>query len=384
MGPLKGITIIELAGIGPAPFAGMLLADMGATVIRVDRREDSQLGIPGRAPKFDVLARGRQSIAVDMKSPAGQAVVLKLCAKADGLIEGFRPGVIERLELGPDVLLQTNPKLVVGRMTGFGQEGPWAQRAGHDIDYIALAGALHAFGRKGEAPVPPINLIGDFGGGGMFLAFGMVAAMLEAKTSGQGQVVDAAMVDGSAYLMAMIYGMRSAGRWTDERGVNILDTGAPWYDTYETADGKWLALGAIETKFYAELLDKLGLADHADLPMQFDAPRWPELRQLFADTIKRQTRDAWEQVFDGSDACVAPILSLDEAPNHPHMAARGTFITRDGVTQPAPAPRFSRSQPSIGIAPVVPGSDTEAVLSAAGYSAKDIAALIKAGVVGRS
>jgi alpha-methylacyl-CoA racemase len=383
MGPLAGITVIELAGIGPAPFAGMLLADMGAKVIRVDRREDSDLGIPGREPKFDVLGRGRQTIAVDMKSPEGRDLVITLCAKADALIEGFRPGVIERLGIGPDVLLQANPKLVIGRMTGFGQEGPWADRAGHDIDYIALAGVLHAFGRKGQAPTPPVNVVGDFGGGGMFLAFGVVSALLEAKTSGKGQVVDAAMVDGAAYLMGMVFGMRSAGRWQDERGVNILDTGAPWYDAYETQDGKWLAVGAIETKFYAELIQKLGIAG-ADLPKQFDTKRWPELRAAIGGAIKGKTRDAWDVVFEGSDACVAPVMSLDEAPKHPHMAARQTLVTRNGVTQPAPAPRFSRSTPQMGREATAPGVDTDQVLAEFGFSATDVAALKAKGVVGRA
>lgn len=384
MGPLKDITIIELAGIGPAPFAGMLLADMGARIIRIDRRADSDLGIPGRAPKFDVLARGRQSIAVDIKSAAGREVVLRLVAQADALIEGFRPGVIERLGMGPDVLSKANPRLVIGRMTGFGQDGPWAHRAGHDIDYIALSGALHAFGRKGEAPLPPLNLVGDFGGGGMFLAFGVVCAILEAQKSGKGQVIDAAMVDGAAYLMAMIFGMRSAGRWADERGVNILDTGAPWYDTYETKDGKWLAVGAIEKKFYEELLQRLGLAGRDDLPGQFEIKRWGELRAVFAETIKSRTRDEWEAAFDGSDACVAPILSLDEVAGHPHMAARQVLTEIDGVRQPAPAPRFSRTVAKMGRPPVAPGTDDDAVLEAAGYTTDEIAALRKSGTIGRS
>ncbi len=383
MGPLQNVTIIELAGIGPAPFAGMLLADMGARVIRVDRREESDLGIPGRAPKFDVLARGRQSIAVDMKSDAGRDIVLKLVAKADALIEGFRPGVIERLGIGPDVLLKANPKLVIGRMTGFGQEGPWAPRAGHDIDYIALSGALHAIGRKGEKPLPPLNLVGDFGGGGMYLAFGVVCAILEAQRSSKGQVVDAAMVDGAASLMGIIYGMWSSGRWQDERGVNILDTGAPWYDTYTTKDGKWMAVGAIETKFYAELLERLGLGNRADLPKQYDTKRWGELRAIFAETFASKTRDEWEAAFEGSDACVAPILSLGEVQKHPHMAARQTLVTRDGVTQPAPAPRFSRSKPELPREPVAPGADTEQILADFGFSTSDITALKNKGAIGR-
>lgn len=384
MGPLAGITVIELAGIGPAPFAGMLLSDMGAKVIRIDRREDSDLGIPGREPKFDVLGRGRLSIAVDMKRQEGRDVVISLCAKADALIEGFRPGVIERLGVGPDVLWKSNPKLVIGRMTGFGQEGPWADRAGHDIDYIALAGVLHAFGRKGQPPTPPVNLVGDFGGGGMFLAFGVVAALLEAKTSGKGQVVDAAMVDGAAYLMGMVFGMRSAGRWQDERGVNILDTGAPWYEVYETRDGKWLAVGAIETKFYAELIQKLGLGGRGDLPKQFDTKRWPELRSAIGDAIKAKSRDEWEAIFEGSDACVAPVMSLDEAPAHPHMAARRSLVSRNGVTQPAPAPRFSRSTPEMGREASAPGVDTDQVLADFGYSPAEVAALKAKGIVGRA
>ena len=278
MGPLAGFRIIEMAGIGPAPFAAMLFADMGAEVIRVDRREATDLGIPGREPKFDVLHRGRRSIAVDVKSQAGSDVVKRLVAKADAVIEGFRPGVMERLGLGPDVLMQINPKLVFGRMTGFGQDGPLSQAAGHDINYIALAGVLHCIGRKGEAPVPPLNLVGDFGGGGMFLAFGVVCALLEAQKSGKGQVVDAAMVDGSATLMALMYGMFSHGGWKDERGVNVLDTGAPWYNTYETKDGKWLAVGAIEQRFYAEFIERLGLK-MSDLPKQHDRKGWPDLHR---------------------------------------------------------------------------------------------------------
>jgi alpha-methylacyl-CoA racemase len=297
MGPLQGFTVIELAGIGPAPFAGMVLSDMGATVIRVDRREAADLGLPGRSPKFDVLGRGRRSIAVDLKSAEGIAVVKRLAVKADALIEGFRPGVLERLGLGPDILASLNAKLVVGRMTGFGQSGPMADRAGHDINYISLTGALHAIGRAGQPPVVPLNLIGDFGGGGMLLAFGVVAALLEASRSGKGQVVDAAMVDGAAYLMAMIFGMRSTGQWQDARGVNILDSGAPWYDVYETADAKYMAVGAIEARFYHELLHGLGLAGE-DLPKQHDRQRWPELRARFTALFKAKPRDAWAQIFN--------------------------------------------------------------------------------------
>jgi alpha-methylacyl-CoA racemase len=360
----------------------MLLADMGAEVIRIDRREAADLGVPGREPRFDVLARGRRSVAVDVKAEAGRQVVERIASGADALIEGFRPGVMERLGLGPDVLLAINPKLVFGRMTGFGQDGPLAQTAGHDIDYIALAGALHTIGRRGEAPVPPLNLVGDFGGGGMFLAFGVVCALLEAQKSGEGQVVDAAMVDGSATLMALTYGLFSQGSWKDERGVNILDGAAPWYDTYETKDGRWLAVGAIEKRFYAELVERLGLKA-SELPGQHDRAGWPDLKRRFAEAIAGKTRDEWERIFQGSDACVAPVLALSEVAGHPHNAARGTFVDRDGVLQPAPAPRFSRSVPEMGAVARGPGADTAAVLGDFGFSAAEIARLTQDGVVGR-
>ena len=381
MGPLAGYRIVEMAGIGPAPFAAMLLADMGAEVIRVDRREAADLGLPGRDVKFDVLHRGRRSIAVDVKAEAGREVVKRLAAGTDAIVEGFRPGVMERLGLGPEVLLGINPKLVFGRMTGFGQEGPLAQAAGHDIDYIALAGVLHAIGRKGGAPVPPLNLVGDFGGGGMFLAFGVVCALLEAQRSGEGQVVDAAMVDGSATLMALMFGLYAQGTWKDERGVNVLDTGAPWYDAYETRDGKWLAVGAIEKRFYEAFVRRLGL-EPSELPRQHDRSGWPELRRRFAETIAGRSRDEWERVFAGSDACVAPVLALGEVAQHPHNAARGTFVERDGVLQPAPAPRFSRTVPETGAPPRPVGADTDAVLADFGFSAAEIAELKEAGVVG--
>jgi len=381
MGPLAGFRIIEMAGIGPAPFAAMLFADMGAEVIRVDRRETTDLGIPGREPKFDVLHRGRRSIAVDVKSQAGSDVVKRLVAKADAVIEGFRPGVMERLGLGPDVLMTINPRLVFGRMTGFGQDGPLSQAAGHDINYIALAGVLHCIGRKGEAPIPPLNLVGDFGGGGMFLAFGVVCALLEAQKSGKGQVVDAAMVDGSATLMALMYGMYSHGGWKDERGVNVLDTGSPWYNTYETKDGKWLAVGAIEQRFYAEFIERLGLK-MSDLPKQHDRKGWPDLHRLFTETIKSKTRAEWEKVFEGSDACVAPILSLSEVADHPHNAARSTFARREGVLQPAPAPRFSRTLPEMGAPPRPLGADTDAVLRDYGFQTGEIDALKASGTIG--
>lgn len=340
-GPLTGVKVLEIAGIGPGPFCGMLLADMGADVLRVDRLQESDLGLP-LAPKYDVMARGRRSIAFDLKQAAAVEAVLDLAARADALIEGFRPGVTERLGLGPDACLARNPRLVYGRITGWGQDGPLAQAAGHDINYIALSGALHAIGRKGEAPVPPLNLVGDFGGGGMLLAFGIACALIEARVSGRGQVIDAAMSEGAAGLMAMIYGRMAAGHWRDARGVNVLDTGAPWYDAYETADGKHVAIGAIEGRFYAELLARLGL-DAAALPAQHDRQRWPELRAAFAAAFKTRTREAWCREMEGTDACFAPVLSLAEAPQHAHNRARGAFVEIDGVTQPAPVPRYSRT-----------------------------------------
>jgi alpha-methylacyl-CoA racemase len=383
MGPLAGYRIIEMAGIGPVPFAASLLADMGAEVVRIDRRAPADLGLPARDPKFDVLHRGRRSLALDVKCAQGRATVERLAERADALIEGFRPGVMERLGLGPEELQRLNPKLVFGRMTGFGQDGPLAQAAGHDINYIALAGVLHAIGRKGSAPVPPLNLIGDFGGGGMFLAFGVVCALIEAQRSGKGQVVDAAMVDGAAYLMAPMFGMYSQGVWRDERGVNVLDGGAPWYDVYQTRDGKWLAVGAIEARFYAEFVERLGLAGE-QLPKQHDRERWPELREAFAKAIATRTRAEWERAFAGSDACVAPVLALGEVEGHAHNRARATFVRREGVLQPAPAPRFSRSRAELGAPSRPRGADSEAVLSDWGFSAEEIARLRQGGVIGAS
>jgi alpha-methylacyl-CoA racemase len=381
MGPLAGFRIIELAGIGPAPFAATLLADMGAEVIRVDRREAADLGLPGREPKFDVLHRGRPSLALDIKSEAGREVIKRLCVKADALIEGFRPGVMERLGLSPEELLRINPRLVFGRMTGFGQDGPMANNAGHDINYIAMAGVLHAIGRKGQGPVPPLNLVGDFGGGGMFLAFGVVCALLEAQKSGKGQVVDAAMVDGAAYLAAGIYGLYSQGSWADERGVNVIDSGAPWYDVYQTKDGKWLSVGAIEKRFYAELVEKLGLKG-AELPRQHDRQGWPELRRRFTEAIASKTRAEWERIFAESDACVAPVLAFGEVESHPHNAARATFKRRDGVLQPAPAPRYSRTRCEMGAAPGARGADGEGVLRDWGFTTAEVDALKKADAIG--
>jgi len=381
MGPLSGYRIIEMAGIGPAPFCAMMLADMGAEVIRVDRREKADLGVPGREPRFEVMLRGRKSVAVDVKSAEGREIVKRLCVGADAIIEGFRPGVMERLGLGPDDLAKINPKLVFGRMTGFGQEGPMADRAGHDINYIALAGVLDHLGRKGQAPQHPLNLVGDFGGGGMLLAFGVVCAVLEAQRSGKGQVVDAAMVDGSASLMAMFHGMLSAGVWSEERGTNMLDTGAPWYDVYATKDGRYVSIGSIEKRFYADLLERLGLANET-LSAQHDRAGWPVLRARFTEIFKSRTRPEWEQAFEGSDACFAPVLAMSEAPRHPHNALRATFVTRDGVQQPAPSPRFSRTAAEIGSPPVPAGEHTHAVLSAAGFSPAEIERLEKAGIVG--
>jgi alpha-methylacyl-CoA racemase len=380
MGPLNGVRIIEMAGIGPAPFCGMMLSDMGAEVIRVDRSDGADLGLPGREPRFEVLHRGRQSVAVDVKTEPGREVVRRLIKDADALIEGFRPGVMERLGLGPSALAEINPRLVFGRMTGFGQDGPMAPRAGHDINYIALTGALHAIGHKGGPPLPPLNLVGDYGGGGMLLAFGVVCAILEARSSGKGQVVDAAMVDGGSVLMAAIYGFLGSGMWRDERGVNILDSGAPWYNVYETKDGKWVSIGSIEKRFYADLLERLGIAGE-DLPKQHDRNGWPTLAKRFAEVFKARTRDEWSAIFADSDACFAPVLGLKEVAAHPHNAARSTFVERDGVLQPSPAPRFSRTPEAIRGPARSAGADSEAVLKAAGYSAADIAALIAQGVV---
>jgi alpha-methylacyl-CoA racemase len=378
-GPLAGVKVVELAGIGPGPFCAMMLSDMGAEVLRVDRTGDADLGF-NVDPRFSVLDRGRRSVAIDLKNPAGVAAVKRLVAAADALIEGFRPGVMERLGLGPDECLAVNPRLVYGRMTGWGQEGPVAHAAGHDINYIALAGVLHSIGRKGQAPVPPLNLVGDFGGGGMYLAFGIVCALLEAKASGQGQVVDAAMVDGAASLAAAIFGLRAMGVWTDERGDNILDSGAPWYDVYETRDGKHVAIGSIEKRFYAELLRLTGLSGE-DLPAARDKARWPELRERLARVFKEKTQAEWCAIMEGSDVCFAPVLSMGEATRHPHNRARGTFVEIEGVVQPAPAPRFSRSKPAIQRAPARRGEHTESARADWGFTTADLADLRAAGAI---
>lgn len=376
-GPLQGLRIIEMAGIGPGPFAGMMLADHGAEVIRIDRRQAGGGGVP--LGDIDVLARGRHLVRVDLKQPDGIALVRDLVRGADGLIEGYRPGVMERLGLGPDALLGLNPRLVYGRMTGWGQTGPLASAAGHDIDYIAVAGALHGYGRAGEAPTPPINMVADFGGGGMLLAFGMVSAMLHARATGQGQVVDCAMVDGAALLMSMIWGMRASGVWRDERGVNMLDTGAHFYDTYETADGRHMAVGPIEPQFYAEFRRLTGLDADPALDAQMDQAQWPAFKRRIAEVMRTKTRDEWTAIFDGTDACVSPVLSMSEAPAYPHNAERGTFIEVDGVAQPAPAPRYSVTRPQ---PPCMSGRDAADVLASIGYDAARIAALRQSKIIG--
>lgn len=374
MGPLHGLKIIELAGIGPGPFCGMLLSDMGAEVIRIER-----LGPESPAPK-DVHQRGRKSIALDMKQPAAVEAVLKLCEGADALFEGFRPGVTERLGIGPEACMARNPALVYGRMTGWGQEGPMAQAAGHDINYISLAGALHAIGRKGDRPVPPLNLVGDFGGGGMFLAFGLVCALLEAKASGKGQVVDAAMVDGTATLMSMFNTMAAAGRFSDQRGTNLLDTGAHFYEVYETKGGEYISLGSIEPQFYALLVELAGL-DKERFSAQHDPSRWDEFKAELTEVFKTKTRDEWCAIMEGTDVCFAPVLSIWEAPDHPHAKARDSYLEIDGVVQPAPAPRFSRTVPTVQGAPRAPGQDTVSVLAEAGVSEAEIAALKAANAI---
>jgi alpha-methylacyl-CoA racemase len=381
-GPLAGIRVIEMVGLGPCPFAAMMLADMGAEVIRSDRK--SAPGAPNPFPmlgtKYDVMARGRRSLALDLKQPAAREVVLKMIESADILIEGFRPGVMERLGLGPQQCQDRNPALVFGRITGWGQHGPLAQAAGHDINYIALTGMLHAMGKAGDPPSPPLNLVGDFGGGAMMLAFGVVCAALEAKSSGKGQVVDAAMTDGAALLGAMMYGFRAYGAWSDKREANLLDGGAHFYDTYACADGKFISIGAIEPQFYALLL-KLANIDDPAFNAQMDPRQWPALSEKLAAVFLARSRDEWCALLEGTDVCFAPVLDMAEAPAHPHNAARGTFVDIGGVTQPAPAPRFSRTVPETGITPALPGQHSKAVLADWGWSADDIADLAARGVI---
>jgi alpha-methylacyl-CoA racemase len=373
-GPLHGVKVVEIASIGPGPFAAMLLADLGADVIRIDRLGGLDALASGA---WNVMHRGRRSAAVDLKHEAGRDVVLRLCERADALIEGFRPGVMERLGLGPDVALARNPRLVYGRMTGYGQDGPMASVAGHDINYISVAGVLGAIRRTGERPLFPLNLVADFGGGGMLLALGVVSAVLEARSSGRGQVVDAAMVDGSALLTTLLHALRGAGFWSDVPGTNWLDSGAHWYEVYETADGGYVAVGALEPQFYAELLRLLEL-DPADFP-QWEPARWPELKQRFAAVFATRTRADWATLLELADACATAVLGLHEAPQHPHNIARGTFVEHGGAVQPAPAPRFSRTPGAISRPASEPGADTEAVLAEWGID--DLERLRAAGAI---
>jgi len=378
LGPLEGVKVVEIAGIGPGPFCAMMLADMGAEVVRIDRAQ-SVTGLIGNA-SADLMNRGRRSVGVDLKNPEGVETVLRLVERADALIEGFRPGVTERLGIGPDVCLERNPKLVYGRMTGWGQDGPMAQAAGHDINYISLAGALEPIGRSGEPPLPPLNLVGDFGGGGLLLAYGIVCGVLAAQRSGVGQVVDAAMVDGAAVLMTFIHGLRAMGFWQDGRGTNLLDTGAWFYEVYETADHKYVSVGSLEPQFYAELLRLTGL-DQEELPAQMDRESWSGMKQRLAQVFKAKTRDEWCEIMEGTDVCFAPVLSISEAPEHPHNRARGTFVEVEGVVQPGPAPRFSGTPAEIQGPPPLPGQHTEDVLLDWGFSSDEVGKLQQTGAV---
>jgi alpha-methylacyl-CoA racemase len=361
-GPLTGYRILEIAGIGPGPFAAMLLADMGAEVIRVDRAQSVRGPAPDK-PAGDLMLRGRRNIALDLKNPDGVETLLQLVEKADAIIEGFRPGVMERLGVGPDVCLARNPRLVFGRMTGWGQEGMYAQAAGHDINYIALAGSLAHFARKGEAPVPPLNMVGDFGGGGMFLAYGVVCALLEAQKSGRGQVVDTAMVDGAAVLMTMFWSFKSMGIFNENApGTNLLDTGAHFYDVFECKDGRYVSLGSIEPQFYAELMELTGLKDDPDFARQMDQSMWPGLKERLREVFRGKTRDEWCAIMEATDVCFAPVLTMSEAAAHPHNVERRTFVEANGHMQPGPAPRFSRTVPQIGRPSAHPGQHTEEVL----------------------
>ena len=379
MGPLTGVKIVEFGGVGPGPFCAMLLSDMGAEVLRVDRTSPSGLGVE-KEIRFDTTRRGRRSVAVDMKSEGGREVVRNLIDQADGLIEGFRPGVMERLGFGPDDCLACNPKLVYGRMTGWGQDGPLANHVGHDINYLAISGALSMIGRQGQPPSIPLNLVADLGGGGMYLALGVVAALFEAKSSGKGQVVDTAILDGTASLLTTFYGYSSGGLWNEEREHNLIDGGAPWYNVYETSDGKFISVGAVEAKFYRELLKAMGL-EGAELPAQFDRAGWPEAKKIFANVFATKTRDEWVAAMAGYDACFAPVLSLKEASQHPQYVKRSGFTAMDGVTHPAPAPRFSRTPSQIQGPPHADGADTDAALSDWGFSVEQLAALHKSGSI---
>ncbi len=377
-GPLTGLRVIELAGIGPGPFCGMVLADLGADVVRVDRTASA--GAAPTSARHDVLSRGKRSIALDLKAPDGVDIVLDLVTGADALLEGFRPGVAERLGLGPDDCLTRNPRLVYGRMTGWGQDGPLAQAAGHDITYAAVAGALAHIGRAGQLPTPPLNLVADFGGGGMLLALGLVSGILHAQRTGTGQVVDAAMVDGASLLMAPFFGASAIGFWSDERGTNLLDSGAPFYDVYRCADGEEIAVGAIEPQFFAALLDVLEVPADA-VPDQHDQERWPELRVALSEAFARRDRQAWLERAEGRDACLAPVLTMGQAAAHPHVVARRTIVERDGVAQPAPAPRFSATPPTLSRPPAVAGAHSDEILAECGRSPEQVAALRAAAVV---
>ena len=378
-GPLKGVKVVEIAGIGPCPMCAMLLAEMGADVLKVDRMVASGLGIDISRSFLD---RSRRSIAVDLKSAEGVAVVKRLVADADILIEGMRPGVMERLGLGPQDCAAVNPRLVFGRVTGWGQEGPLSQAAGHDLNYIAITGALNAVGHVGARPTPPLNLVGDYGGGALYLALGVVAALVEARQSGKGQVVDAAMIDGAASLMTAIYAMRASGVFNDTRGENILDSGAHFYDTYETSDGKYVSLAPIEAKFYAEFLERVG-ADAADLPQSYDRADWPALKDKVAAIMKGRTQAEWVEALEGTDVCFAPVLSMAEAPHHPHNTARDTFVERDGDWQPNAAPRFSRTPATVTSSPARPGEHTSEALADWGFGREEIDRLLEEGVVGQ-
>lgn len=363
MGPLQGIRVVELAGIGPSPMACMLLADLGADVVRIDRPEPADLGV-SRPAKYNPMLRNRRLMALDLKHPESAAQVLELVARADVLVEGFRPGVTERLGLGPEVCLARNPRLIYGRMTGWGQTGPLAQAAGHDLNYVALAGVIHAIGRAGQPPSIPLALVGDMGGGALYLVLGVLAALLEARSSGRGQVVDAAIVDGAASLATTFYGLHAAGLWDERRGHNVLDSGAPFYDVYECQDGRWISIGPIEARFYAQLLHKLDL-DSAALGEQHDRAAWPRAKVAIAQRFKTQTREQWCALLEGSDVCFAPVLDFSEAPEHPHLKARGTFVNVAGVVQPAPAPRFSRTVPRLPMPPrEVPDTEIATLLAA--------------------
>ena len=378
MGPLHGLRVVEFAGLGPAPFAAMMLGDMGAEVIRIDRANAVR---PDKAsPSGDLLARGRKSIGIDLKHPLGMEVALRLISRADVLLEGFRPGVMERFGLGPEVCFEKNSKLVYARMTGWGQEGPLAQAAGHDINYIALSGVLHYLGRQGQPPTPPVNLVADFGGGGMLMAFGILCALWEVHRSGRGQVIDAAMVDGSSLLMTMVHGFLRHGLWPGGRGENLLDTGAPFYEVYETSDGKYVSIGSIEPQFYKELLEKAGLSAE-DLGAQLDRDRWPAAKEKLAQVFRTRTQAQWCAIMEGSDVCFAPVLDMDAAIAHPHAKARKAFVNVAGIEQPAPAPRFSRSAASTPTPPPRPGRDTREVLQELGYLDADTQALCAAGAV---